>query len=101
MDSTIFLFLFSGPECQRDKSLNSHKLLSLPWLHIAWQMAECGLMFFSNLSVGWNQSQVIIFTFFFLLIDLLPTECAVYHLRQMYRLVFKVKKTSKEGKINK
>lgn len=33
--------------------------------------------------------------------DLLPTECAVYHLRQMYRLVFKVKKTSKEGKINK
>ena len=25
-------------------------------------------MFFSNLSVGWNQSQVIIFTFFFLLI---------------------------------
>lgn len=33
--------------------------------------------------------------------DLLPTECAVYHLRQRYRLVFKVKKTSKEGKINK
>lgn len=35
-----------------------------PWLHITWQMAECGLMFFSNLSVGWNRSQVIIFTFF-------------------------------------
>lgn len=35
-----------------------------PWLHIAWQMAECGLTFFSNLSVGWNLSQVIIFTFF-------------------------------------
>lgn len=48
------------PECQRDKMLNSHELLSLAWLHTAWQMAERRLMFLSNLSVGWNQSQVII-----------------------------------------
>lgn len=50
------------PECQRDKMLNSHELLSVAWLHIAWQMAEWRLIFLSNLSVGWNQSQVIIFT---------------------------------------
>lgn len=58
-----FCTSFLGQNVKRDKSLNSHKLLSLPWLHIEWQMAECGLMFFSNLSVGWNQSQVI-FAFF-------------------------------------
>lgn len=27
-------------ECQRDKTLSSHELLSLAWLHTAWQMAE-------------------------------------------------------------